>query len=270
MTGCDLLILLIAGGLWLTLAVVGAIAERSPPSPRPDLATGLAALLLLIYLRLFHGLTIKGRQHLAAAVAANRGAGEGDGESRGLIITANHAAGIDPLCIQTAVDGAFYIRWLAAGETIAPTLRSFVEFADVIFLSGEGKGAKGEGGLAGVREAVREVQGGGVVGIFPEGRIARRAGVITPFQPGVGLIIAKSRALVLPIVLRGVPIADNTYRSFFTPARLGRDRGVTVEFMPLMEPGEGGARPAAIVADLQRRYERWVGPVVPPMGKTGK
>lgn len=266
---CAILWTALAAAFWLLLAVVGWWADQSPPSPRPDLSTGLAALLIRMYLRVVHRLNVEGGENLAAVVAILEGSGGGKGgrggrggsTPRGLVVTANHAAGIDPLLVQSSVP--FFIRWLVAAETVAPTVLPFVEFADVIFLTGA-KEQSGRGELTGVREAVRHVQQGGVIGIFPEGRIARRAGVITPFQPGVGLIIAKSRGVVLPAVLSGVPIRDNTYRAFFVRSR------ARVTFMPPIDYQALGVKAGGIVPDLQSRYEKWVGPVVPPVGRARK
>lgn len=284
-TSC-ILWLIVAAAVWLLLAAIGALAERRSgdggrgpdgvASPRPDLSTALAALLIAVYLRLVHRMRIEGVEHLAAAVGALEG--EGGKKARGLVVTANHAAGIDPLLVQSAVGGSFFIRWLAAADTVSPLVQPFVEFADVIFLKSSGGGGVGGGNgggeLAGVREAIRYVQGDpthtlmqgrpGVIGLFPEGRIARRSGVITPFQPGIGLIIARSRGLVLPVVLRGVPVRDNTYRSFFVLSR------ATVEFKAPIDYAALGVKAGDITAELQGGYEKWVGPVVAPMGRTNK
>lgn len=264
-SSCCTLWLAAAGGFWLLLAIAGWFAERPADrggiSPRPDISTGLAALVIKVYLKLVHRMKVEGLENLAAATAANRG--DGGTPGRGLVVTVNHAAGIDPLLVQIAVRGRFFIRWLAAADTVAPTVQPFVEFAEVIFINSSG-GAESKGGaggeLLGVREAVRHVQTGGTLGIFPEGRIARRPGVITPFQPGIGLMIARSKGLVLPVVLRGVPIHDNTYKSFFTPSRS------TVVFMPPVDYAAMGTKAGAIPAELQSRYEKWVGPVVPAQG----
>lgn len=239
---------------WLALAVIGWRAEGgggAPPPPRPDLSTALAAWLVRLYLRTVHRLTVEGVEHAAAVVSCGRG----------VIVTANHAAGIDPLMVQAGLP--FFVRWLVAGETVAPTVLPFVEFAGVIFLTGS-KEQSGRGELTGVREAVRHVQSGGAIGIFPEGRIARRPGVITPFQPGVGLIIGRSRGVVLPAVLSGVPVHDSAYRAFFVRSR------AKVAFMPPIDYRALGVKAGEIVPDLQSRYEEWVGPAVPPVGRARK
>lgn len=259
---CTISWLLAAAAFWLALAVIGWWAERTPPSPRPDIATGLAAWLIRTYLRLVHGMKVEGKEHLAAAIELHRA-------GRGLVVTANHAAGIDPLLVQSAVP--FFVRWLAAADTVSPTVQPFVEFAEVIFVNSAGEGGNE---LHGVRQAIRYLQGDpsnrltkgkpGVLGLFPEGRIARRPGVITPFQPGIGLMIGKSRALVLPIVIKGVPIRDNTYQSFIVPSRS------TVTFMAPIDYSAMGVKSGAIAGELQGRYAEWVGPVVPPQGRARK
>ena len=46
------------------------------------------------------------------------------------------------------------------------------------------------------------------IGIFPEGGIARPPGVLREFQTGVGFLVRKSRATVLPVWLEGMPEVD--------------------------------------------------------------
>ena len=67
--------------------------------------------------------------------------------------------------------------------------------------------------VMGAREAIKHVRGGGVLGIFPEGGLERPARTILPFQAGVGLIIRRTEAPVLPVVVSGTPIADQAWTS---------------------------------------------------------
>nr|MCU0688622.1 hypothetical protein [Phycisphaerales bacterium] len=117
--------------------------------------------------------------------------------------------------------------------------------------------------LAGLREALRHVQSGAILGIFPEGRLCRHRGQIYPFAPGVGLLIAKSRAIVLPAVLREAPVCEHAYSSLIRPSRS------VIEFMEPIDlfapqPSGGPAVPikaGAIAKHLEEQYVRWVGPV---------
>jgi len=62
-------------------------------------------------------------------------------------------------------------------------------------------------GSNGIRDIVRALEGGEVVLMFPEGGY-RRNGVMTPFKPGIGLIVRllQRRGLRVPIV----PVAQHT------------------------------------------------------------
>jgi 1-acyl-sn-glycerol-3-phosphate acyltransferase len=142
----------------------------------------------------------------------------------------------------------------------------FYAFARLIFVSRETGGERSRD-LTGLREALRHLQvapGGacaqGVLdvrclGIFPEGRLCRHRGQIYPFQPGVGLLIARSGALVLPVIVREASVQQSAYASLYKPSRS------VLEVMPLIDYQAQGLRAPAIVADLQARYEAWVGPV---------
>ena len=78
------------------------------------------------------------------------------------------------------------------------------------------------------------------------------------------MIVAKSRAVVLPAVISGVPIRGNAYKAFFIPSRS------TVTFMPPIDYAAMGLKAGEIIGDLQGRYERWVGRVVSADGGARK
>jgi hypothetical protein len=71
----------------------------------------------------------------------------------------------------------------------------------------------------------------------------------------VGLLISRSGALVLPVVLRRSPICESAYASLLTPSRS------VIEFMPPIDYAGRGLNASAIAKDLQQHYERWIGPV---------
>jgi 1-acyl-sn-glycerol-3-phosphate acyltransferase len=69
-----------------------------------------------------------------------------------------------------------------------------------------------------------------VLGVFPEGGIERPAGTLRPFFPGVGLIIARSGAPVLPVWISGTPRTDTAWDSLLRTSR------TRVVFGPLIRP----------------------------------
>ena len=82
-----------------------------------------------------------------------------------------------------------------------------------------------------VRESIRWLQSGGVLGIFPEGGIERPGKQIRPFQAGVGFLVAKARSPVLLIHVSGIPVTKNPFMAFFRPCR-APDRGHRVDRIP--------------------------------------
>ena len=211
------------------------------PGPREDVLTGLAALVCGVYCRVFHGLRVEGLENVPRSAAG------------GLLVVANHASGIDPLVIQSTLP--FYVRWMMIESMMLPALKGLWEWMEIIPVAGSGRE------LASARAAIRAVAAGTPVGIFPEGGIERPAGVLLPFIPGVGLIIAKTGAPVLPLVIEGAPYAATAWGSLFKPSR------TRVRVMPLIRYPKEGMKPEQIARDLERRYAEWTGwPVAVPGG----
>jgi 1-acyl-sn-glycerol-3-phosphate acyltransferase len=167
-----------------------------------------------------------------------------------LIVLSNHPSGIDPVLLTGAC--RFNTRWIMAKDMRYPLAEPFWKFADVIMVDRKKRDASG------TREAIKHITGGGAVGIFPEGGIERPAGTLRPFQPGVGLLIRRTGAPVLPVIIRGTPYSEDVWKSFWTRGR------VVMEFKPLIRYTANESA-EDIAADLQRRYEEWTGwPVKEP------
>ena len=87
-----------------------------------------------------------------------------------------------------------------------------------------------------MRAALRRLEDGHVVGIFPEGPWSRE-GRLVPGQPGVGLLALRSGVPVIPTAIRGT-FEALTGRRFYVPRR----HPVTVRFgaplrLPVAPPG---------------------------------
>lgn len=193
-----------------------------------DPATGLTVVGFRVYARLVHGLEVSGLEHVPP-----RGSGP-------LIIVANHTAGVDPVLVQTVVPDE--VRWMMAADMRASSLEFFWGFARIIFVE---RGSRTGG--PGLREAIRHVREGGVLGIFPEGHIERPPRTLLPFQPGVGLIVKRTGAEVLPVVIDGTPQTETAWGSLWRPSRS------SLRFLPRVRYG-GGTSPGAIVEDLLERF----------------
>ncbi len=217
---------------------LGLIARWLMDNPRQDLETGLFLKVAAGYARVYHGLRIVGLPH----VPRERVPGS-------LIVVANHTAGVDPVLIQIACP--FEIRWIMAMDMRLPSFEWFWTWARIISIP---RGNE----LAATREAIRHVRHGndgrgGVLGIFPEGAIERPEREVLPFLRGVGLIIKKSNAIVLPVIIEGTPQVDPAWASLWRPSRS------RLTFKQPIDYRESTLTPDEISADLRRRYTEWTG-----------
>jgi len=197
-------------------------------TPRLDDA-GIGALyrFIQLYARLVHGV---GPTTQAAGAMPAKGP---------VIIVCNHTAGIDPILVQATLSRE--IRWMMARDMMLPTFSTLWDWLRII-----GVETKEKRDTASVREALRHLTGGGVLGIFPEGGIERPARRLRPFMPGLGLIVAKSGSPVLPVFITDTPIRDRAWQSLWSPSHS------TLQFGPLMTfPKESGP------VEITKAVETW-------------
>jgi 1-acyl-sn-glycerol-3-phosphate acyltransferase len=219
---------------FLAMLAFAAVCRGLLINPRGDVETGLAWHAMRLYSRLRHHLRIEGRQWIP------RGSPAGP-----LIVVANHTGGVDPVLIQCAVVPE--IRWLMSGEMRVRAVDWLWEWSGVIFVDSEG------GDVTCAREAIRHVKSGGILGIFPEGGIERPPETILPFLPGVGFIIRRTGAPVLPVVVDGTAKGDTAWTSLVRSSR------ARVRFMEPIRYGAAKMSPQEIADDLRRRFAEWTG-----------
>lgn len=217
----------------VALVLAGFVARRVMDNPAGDVETGFLYLLGRLYVFVFHGLRVHGREHVPSGADAGP-----------LIIVSNHTAGVDPLLISAGVP--FPVRWMMAENMRIESLEPFWRWQQVIFVSLGGRDS-------GVREAIRHLEDGGVLGIFPEGALERPPRQVLPFLRGVGLLIHRTKAPVLPVVIEGTPQADPAWASLWRPSRS------RITFKPVIRYAETDLGAAEIVEDLRGRYLEWTG-----------
>lgn len=228
----SLLTLIAVLGAVLLIGLAVPAAGWLARSPRRDPITLLSVLLLGVVVRVFHRARYAGRGNIPA-----RGSGA-------LIVVANHTAGLDPLLIQHVCP--FFIRWLMWRQMMLPVLGPLWRWLRILPLGG----SRGED-LASMRDALRELASGGVVGIFPEGGIERPARTLKPFRTGVGLLIARSGARVLPVIIEDTHFSSTAWGSLMVPSRPRVTVHPVIDF--------GGRTAEEIVAELESRYAAWTG-----------
>jgi 1-acyl-sn-glycerol-3-phosphate acyltransferase len=207
---------------WIT--VVPAL-RRGPSEAAP---LGLLWRMSKLLLRLRQHPQFKGIEHFESVMQA-------DGP---VLIVANHTGGVDPLLIQYA--GPRLIRWMMAQDMMSPGTEDLWQLTRVISVDRIGPDATA------LRIAMRTLRDGGVVGVFPEGRITRPAGTLRPFQEGVGLLAARCGATVLPCWISDTPDVESMSGSVF-----GRSRSRVVFLEPVQY--ERSTPAADVASDLRDR-----------------
>jgi 1-acyl-sn-glycerol-3-phosphate acyltransferase len=220
-------ILLVLLGWIVAIAVVHAVViPWLSRRPAGDPVTGLLLHGVRLFCRLAHRVRFEG------VALAEAGVGE-----RGLIVVSNHTGAIDPLLLQTGCP--FHIRWMMASDMMTPSLDWLWRLQRAIAVERNG------GDTSALREAIRHVQSGGVIGIFPEGRIVTPPRRIWPFLAGVGLMVARCGSPVLLVWISGTPDTNTLTGSLLTPSHA---RVVFVERLDFT-----GVRDANAIAQRLRR-----------------
>ena len=228
-------VILIAGA-WLLWALV---AHALMNNPRRDAVYGLGLVVVRAYARLMHRLEIRGTQNIPSI-----------GNSASLVVMVNHTAGVDPVLVQAACP--FEVRWMMAKDMMLPALNGWWKWLEVIPVERAADGVAGSDPTA-AREALRHLQAGGIVGVFPEGGIERPPRTLRPFMPGVGLLVKRARARVLPIIIEGTPLGESAWDSL-----LKRSHS-RLTILPVVEPPAGKRGAEDLTRDLFDLYARSTG-----------
>lgn len=224
-------------GLLLALVGLGFISRAVCDNPRGDPSTGVLSAILRLYARLVHRVRYEGLSHVPPPGGPT-------------LFVCNHTAGIDPLLVHLAA--GHDIRWMMAGDMRTPVLEPFWNWMRIIDVD------RVAGDPAAAREALRHLAAGGSVGIFPEGGLERPVRQLIPFMPGVGLIIRKSGAAVVPVLIEGTPQVDPAFASLWHPSRS------RVCFHEPIDYATTGMSAKEITQDLFDRFRGWSGWPVNP------
>jgi len=138
------------------------------------------------------------------------------------ILVANHTSGADPPLVSAALKRR--ISFVVAQEIYTvPGVHWFCDIVGCIPVARTGRD------LPALREAMRRLENGGIVGIFPGGGI-RHGDLLAEVKPGVALLALKTGAPVLPVYIHGSPVCKNIYLALFCPARVTVSFGEPLRF----------------------------------------
>jgi len=158
--------------------------------------------------------------------------------SGGCLVACNHASGLDPIALQLAIPRK--LAWMMARDQMHAALAGHWHRFRLIPVS------YGPKDTTALREAVRLIRGGGILGIFPEGGIVRPPGEVRPFLEGVGLVASLSEAPILLYWIEGAPYAATAFGA------IGQRSRTTLHFLGEYRFAKG-TPPAEIVRRLRER-----------------
>ena len=138
------------------------------------------------------------------------------------ILVCNHTSGLDPHLLQSPCRRL--ITWMMAQDYYdQPYLKTVFDQLGVIPVTRSGRDT------AATRAALRALENGQLVGIFPEGRIETSREMF-PFQVGVALLALKSGVPVYPAFLDGTQRNKKMLTALLTPQRARVIFGDEVQF----------------------------------------
>lgn len=123
----------------------------------------------------------------------------------GAVIASNHTAFSDVLVISAAAGRQ--VRYMAKKELFATPLAPLIRALGAYPVDRKG------GDVASIRNTIRLVEGGALVGIFPQGhRFGRRNPRETEIRSGIGMIAWHTKAPVVPVLLSNKRMKTGMFR----------------------------------------------------------
>jgi len=146
-------------------------------------------------------------------------------QTGGVILASNHASFLDPPLVGSGLSCA--INFLARESLFRfPGIGALLRSWNAVPVNRDGGGAPG---LKAILE--RLLAGGGII-LFPEGT-RTRDGKLQPARSGIGLIVAKSAAPVVPVRVFGTFEAWGRNQKIPLPKRVAVKYGVPMRFEAL-------------------------------------
>jgi 1-acyl-sn-glycerol-3-phosphate acyltransferase len=132
-------------------------------------------------------------------------------EGQGAVIICNHRSSLDPSFIAVTV--LRVVHWMVAREYCEmPVFRWILRTCGSIPVN------RGGGDTAATKAAIRIVEQGGLVGIFPEARVNTTDQILLPGRPGAAMIALKGRVPVVPCYIENAPYDGTPIGCLLMPA----------------------------------------------------
>ncbi|MEE3370363.1 MAG: lysophospholipid acyltransferase family protein [Planctomycetota bacterium] len=166
-------------------------------------------------------------------------------QERGAVIISNHRSSIDPFFVQMTTRRL--IHWMVAREYCEHVAFGwFLRAVEAIPVN--------RGGIdtASTKSAIRYAERGGLVGMFPEGRINLTDDLLTTVRPGAILVALRAGVPLVPCYLQGVPYRGTTVSPFFMRAKVRVFYGEPIDLSEF----QGRANDRELVGQLMLRCAR--------------
>jgi 1-acyl-sn-glycerol-3-phosphate acyltransferase len=151
---------------------------------------------------------------------------------RGAVIVCNHRCPLDPSFIALAVPRV--VHWLVAREYC-----EFPPFAKLLRTCGSIPVGRGGIDTAATKAAIRMVEQGGLVGLFPEARINTTEQLLLPGRLGAAMIALKARAPVVPCYIHGSPYDGTSLGCLLMPASVRLEIGQPIDLTEYFDRDDG-------------------------------
>ncbi|MFL2870792.1 MAG: lysophospholipid acyltransferase family protein [Pirellulaceae bacterium] len=133
--------------------------------------------------------------------------------TRGAILIANHRSSADALIMQMSCNRP--IGWLIAAEYMQiPILGQMMRYLGAIPAGRSGKDSKA------TRNAIAHCQDGGLLGLFPEGRLNKTDEFMQSVRPGLVLIAARAGVPIIPFHIEGGSLGETAFSPFLRRGRI--------------------------------------------------
>lgn len=146
-------------------------------------------------------------------------------DARPALVIANHRSPVDPLLIWVGIANRRPVEFMTAREYFGLRGLKFILGAQrAIPVARDGKD------MAATRAALRRLDKGRILGVFPEGRINRNAGPqLLPAGPGIAFLALHSRAPVYPVFIENAPRGTSMVDPFWSFTRVKVHYGDAVD-----------------------------------------
>jgi 1-acyl-sn-glycerol-3-phosphate acyltransferase len=144
---------------------------------------------------------------------------------QGAVIVANHRSSVDPAFLQICIRRVVY--WMVAREYCeAPFIGALLRAFQVIPV--------GRAGIdtAATKQAIRRAQEGGLVGMFPEGRINQTDQLLLPGRPGAALVALRARVPIIPAYIFDAPYDGTALGPVFMRSKVRVKIGQPIDLAP--------------------------------------